>query len=165
MKCATEKLPECSRPIDRKAAGGLAFDKPDQVPSKECPTLLPYTLKDIRGRLKIRAEDITGWRRDKVVVVGLVEWGTITKKHKTGLSMSKWAVRCDCGTYETRRYKTFYEGALAGRPDMCQKCNDDRAESLGFRRLYSRVLPADIAHNVEGNRRPATTDLSRSDDE
>jgi len=149
MKSATKRLPECSGPIDRQAAAGLAFEKPDIAPSKDCPTLLPFTLKDIRGRVKTRAEDITGWKRDKIVVVGLVEWGAITKKHKTGLSNSKWAVRCDCGMYETRRYKVFYEGALAGRPDMCQKCNDDRAESLGFRRLYSRVIPADITHNAK----------------
>jgi len=154
MKSATERLPECSGPIDRQAAAGLAFEKPDISPSKDCPTLLPFTLKDIRGRVKTRAEDITGWRRDKIVVVGLVEWGTITKKHKTGLSNSKWTVRCDCGMYETRRYKVFYEGALSSRPDMCQKCNDDRAESLGFRRLYSRVISADITHNAELRGRP-----------
>lgn len=98
-----------SRPVNKTAArvvsAGTHYEPANADRADEWDDNPPKT-----SAVPKNAPDITGERRDRVVIVGYLMSGT---------NGSKWIGRCDCGRFVTRNGKTWRKNH---GPNMCQDC-------------------------------------------
>lgn len=109
-------------PVDKAAAKELCGDSDSRLFTR----WTPYPLSDvspaeIKRRHQSRFRDLTGMKRGRVTVVGLIEYVEDQR--------SRWCVRCDCGRYEWRRHSSLKNGINLQKDDCCDHCAG-RAEKL-----------------------------------
>ena len=148
---ATDRLQECTRPINRTAALGLATDRKTRT-FNECPTLYPGNFRDLQKRMHKFWEDITGW----TTINGMVEVGLISCDNN--YEKSKWAVRCSCGRFEIRNGGDFRAKCRRGKPDFCDYCFREWLTTHGQGATFAATFPP---HNAELRGGPAVSSPER----
>ena len=126
METLTHKVKtRCDTPVNRTAAIGMHRSRVTLKVMRECPTLHPVSFRVLSARLKIRKPDITGYNRGRITVIGFIHMGDCKEGfNTTNINDSQWAVQCDCGMYERRKYGNFLRGFLQGKDDCCDYCYD-----------------------------------------
>jgi len=101
-------------PVDKQAARVVFFGGEHWDHKKKITCISQATPLQIK-RVRPNEPDLTGIKFGRFVVLGALA-------QKAGANGRAWVVRCECGTYETRRAKAIRNPNNA--LDRCQHCRE-----------------------------------------
>ena len=123
MLGSTGRLPEMTRPVDKKGSLLLGKGERDNL-YKTCPQVLKENFYDLQKRKygKVVSKDITGWIIGNLVIEGLYQFTYESMIPKNEIDRSLWVARCTCGAYELFRYSTLKNFTRISEKVTCNHC-------------------------------------------
>ena len=102
-------------PTNLAAVRAIMQWESERFTRNSCPSLCPVPVAEVVRRNRgTKFSDLIGVRFGRMEVVGLIAF--------RGKGNSLWAVKCDCGRYERRRWKTVKSAIRSDKPSACHFC-------------------------------------------